>query len=182
MSIVLGPDHYGEAENRLVRVYRDTARHEIRHLNVSSALRGDFRDAHITGDQSAILPTDTQKNTVFAFAKEKGVNSIEAGLTLLNDEDHEQFAQLTPAYRERFGIPLIVSVRDVEKRHQILRTGWERMQNSPTQEHAAAISEVAKIANHRFDDLVADASPILRARAANLKATPSLSSRREPAR
>jgi len=83
MSIVLGPNQYGKAENRLVRVYRDTARHEIRDLNVSSALRGDFRDAHITGDQSAILPTDTQKNTVFAFAKEKGVNSIEEfGLTL----------------------------------------------------------------------------------------------------
>jgi len=77
MSIVLGPNQYGKAENRLVRVYRDTARHEIRDLNVSSALRGDFRDAHITGDQSAILPTDTQNNTVFAFAKEKGVNSIE---------------------------------------------------------------------------------------------------------
>jgi urate oxidase len=83
MSIVLGPNQYGKTENRLVRVYRDTARHEIRDLNVSSALRGDFRDAHITGDQSAILPTDTQKNTVFAFAKEKGVNSIEEfGLTL----------------------------------------------------------------------------------------------------
>ena len=83
MSIVLGPNQYGKAENRLVRVHRDTARHEIRDLKVSSALRGDFRDAHITGDQSAILPTDTQKNTVFAFAKEKGVNSIEEfGLTL----------------------------------------------------------------------------------------------------
>ena len=48
------------------------------------------------------------------------------------------------------------------------------MQNSPSQEHAAAIIEVAKIANHRFDDLVADASPILGARAANLEATPPL--------
>ena len=52
-------------------------------------------------------------------------------------------------------------MRDVEKRDQILKSGWERMQNSPTQEHAAAMIEVAKIANHRFDDLVADASPIL---------------------
>ena len=83
MSIVLGANQYGKAENRVVRVYRDTARHEIRDLNVSSSLRGDFRDAHITGDQAAILPTDTQKNTVFAFAKEKGVRSIEEfGLTL----------------------------------------------------------------------------------------------------
>ncbi|MEP6562777.1 MAG: urate oxidase, partial [Nakamurella sp.] len=51
MSIVLGANQYGKAENRLVRVYRDTARHEIRDLNVSSSLRGDFQGAHITGDQ-----------------------------------------------------------------------------------------------------------------------------------
>ena len=36
MSIVLGPNQYGKAENRVVRVYRDTARHEIRDLNVST--------------------------------------------------------------------------------------------------------------------------------------------------
>jgi urate oxidase len=83
MAITLGPNQYGKAENRLVRVYRDTARHEIRDLNVSSALRGRFTDAHVTGDQRDVLPTDTQKNTVFAFAKEKGVRSIEEfGLTL----------------------------------------------------------------------------------------------------
>lgn len=46
MSIVLGANQYGKAENRLVRVYRDTARHEIRDLNVSSSLRGDCRDVH----------------------------------------------------------------------------------------------------------------------------------------
>jgi len=101
-------------------------------------------------------------------AKDQGA----VGLTLLNDEDHEQFAHLTEAYRERFGIPLVVSVRDVENRNQILKSGWERMQNAPTQEHAAAVIEVAKIANHRFDDLVADASPILGARAVRMEATP----------
>ncbi|WP_067814446.1 factor-independent urate hydroxylase [Nocardia inohanensis] len=77
MAIQLGPNQYGKAENRIVRVYRDTDRHRIRDLNVSSSLRGRFADAHITGDQSDILTTDTQKNTAFAFAKEKGVDAIE---------------------------------------------------------------------------------------------------------
>jgi urate oxidase len=77
MSIVLGANQYGKAENRVVRIYRDTERHEIRDLNVSSALRGDFRDAHVTGDQGNVLPTDTQKNTAFAYAKEHGVDSLE---------------------------------------------------------------------------------------------------------
>ncbi|MET9328654.1 factor-independent urate hydroxylase [Tsukamurella sp. NPDC003166] len=77
MAIHLGPNQYGKAENRVVRIYRDTARHTIRDLNVSSALRGNFEDAHISGDQAAVLPTDTQKNTAFSFAKEKGVGAIE---------------------------------------------------------------------------------------------------------
>jgi urate oxidase len=77
MAIVLGPNQYGKAENRVVRIYRDSARHEIRDLNVSTALRGDFYDAHLVGDQARILPTDTQKQTVYAYAKEKGVGEIE---------------------------------------------------------------------------------------------------------
>jgi urate oxidase len=83
MGIALGPNQYGKAENRVVRIYRDTDRHEIRDLNVSTSLRGDFSEAHITGEQGDVLPTDTQKNTAFAFAKEKGITSPEQfGLTL----------------------------------------------------------------------------------------------------
>ncbi len=77
MAISLGANQYGKAENRVVRVYRGSARHEIRDLNVSTALRGDFRAAHVTGDQAHVLPTDTQKNTAFAYAKKHGVTSPE---------------------------------------------------------------------------------------------------------
>jgi urate oxidase len=77
MPIVLGPNQYGKAETRVVRVYRDTPRHQIRDLNVSTSLRGDFEAAHTVGDQAAVLPTDSQKNTVFSFAEEKGIGAIE---------------------------------------------------------------------------------------------------------
>lgn len=77
MGIVLGPNQYGKAETRLVRIYRDTPRHEIRDLLVSTSLRGDFAAAHLEGDQSNVLPTDSQKNTAYAYAKEHGVGEIE---------------------------------------------------------------------------------------------------------
>ncbi|QBX56167.1 urate oxidase [Nocardioides seonyuensis] len=77
MGIVLGPNQYGKAETRVVRIVRDTPRHEIRDLSVSTALRGDFTAAHVEGDQSQVLPTDTQKNTAFAFAKSHGIASPE---------------------------------------------------------------------------------------------------------
>jgi urate oxidase len=76
-SIILGKNQYGKAENRLVRIYRDKPRHEIHDVNVSVCLRGDFTAAHLTGDQSDVLPTDTQKQTAYAYAKEKGLQSIE---------------------------------------------------------------------------------------------------------
>ncbi|MEV6767868.1 factor-independent urate hydroxylase [Nocardia sp. NPDC051030] len=82
-KIVLGPHQYGKAENRVVRIYRDTARHEIRDLNVSSCLRGAFDEAHTLGDQGAVLPTDSQKQTIFVYAKTHGDGSIEEyGLAL----------------------------------------------------------------------------------------------------
>jgi urate oxidase len=77
MAIVLGDNRYGKAETRVVRIVRDTPRHEIRDRSVSTALRGDFDDAHETGDQAHVLPTDTQKNTVYAYAREYGGGAAE---------------------------------------------------------------------------------------------------------
>jgi urate oxidase len=76
MGIVLGPNQYGKAEVRVVAVDRATPRHSITDLNVSSALRGDFAAAHLAGDNGHVLATDTQKNTVFAFARD-GIGEIE---------------------------------------------------------------------------------------------------------
>ena len=42
------------------------------------------------------------------------------------------------------------------------------MDNSPAAEKAFALIEIAKIANYRFDDLVADANPIAAARFSRL--------------
>ncbi|WP_037160840.1 factor-independent urate hydroxylase [Rhodococcoides fascians] len=82
-KIVLGANQYGKAENRVVRIYRDSPRHEIHDINVSSALRGDFSPAHLVGDQSNVLPTDTQKQTAYTYAKSKGLLHIESyGLDL----------------------------------------------------------------------------------------------------
>jgi urate oxidase len=77
VGYVLGAHQYGKAETRVVRIYRDAAQHEIRDLNVSTCLRGDFDDAYLSGDQSSVLPTDSQKNTAYAFALERGGADIE---------------------------------------------------------------------------------------------------------
>ena len=60
-------------------------------------------------------------------------------------------------------------MRDRDSFDQVVRTGWQRLANSPAQEHAAALVETAKIAGYRFDDLVADANPIHSARTRSLE-------------
>lgn len=79
----LGPNRYGKAETHVVRVRRDGDVHHVRDLTVGVALSGAMEAVHLTGDNSAVLPTDTQKNTVFALARKHGIDSPEAfGLLL----------------------------------------------------------------------------------------------------
>jgi urate oxidase len=125
MAITLGPNQYGKAENRLVRVYRDTARHEIRDLTVSTALRGRFDDAHVTGDQKDVLPTDTQKNTVYAFAKD-GVGSPEEFLLRLGRHFTGEFDWVTGGRWEAQQYTwLRIEGDDGEHDHSFVRGGTE---------------------------------------------------------
>lgn len=94
--IVLGPNQYGKAECRLVKVTRDAfpdhpGRHVIEDLNVTSQLRGDFEACHTEGDNSQVVATDTQKNTVYAFARD-GVGSPEEFLLRLGRHFTAEFA------------------------------------------------------------------------------------------
>jgi urate oxidase len=71
----LGANRYGKAEVRVVRIARGAAPHGgdlIRDWNVSTSLSGDLADSHLTGDNAKVLPTDSQKNRVYALARELG--------------------------------------------------------------------------------------------------------------
>jgi urate oxidase len=71
----LGANQYGKAEVRIVRVVRGAAADGgdvIKDWNVSSRLSGDLAASHLTGDNSSVLATDTQKNTAYAFARRLG--------------------------------------------------------------------------------------------------------------
>ncbi len=73
--VTLGGNRYGKAEVRVVHIARAAGpggSDLIRDWNVSSALSGDLAATHLTGDNSNVLATDTQKNTVYAMAKKLG--------------------------------------------------------------------------------------------------------------
>ncbi len=76
--IELGPNRYGKSAIRLVRIVRGAGRHEVRDVTVAISLEGDFEAAHVAGDNSAVVATDTMKNTVYALAGEHLRGPIEA--------------------------------------------------------------------------------------------------------
>jgi urate oxidase len=82
--ISLGANQYGKAEVRIVKVDRPPVgaggRHVLHDLNVTTQLRGDFAVAFTDGDNSHVHATDTQKNTVYAKARELGIASVEGFL------------------------------------------------------------------------------------------------------
>lgn len=73
--VQLGANRYGKAEVRAMRVSRaagPSGEDVIRDWNVSTSLSGDLAATHLTGDNSGVLTTDTQKNTVYALASRLG--------------------------------------------------------------------------------------------------------------
>jgi urate oxidase len=83
MEFSIGANQYGKCQVRMVAVDRSTPIHRFADLNVSITLSGDLDDVHLSGSNANVVATDTQQNTVYAFARETGVGEIEEfGLAL----------------------------------------------------------------------------------------------------
>ncbi len=76
---------YGKAGVRLLKVIRKGDRHDLRDLTVEILLQGDYEPAYTVGDNSMVLPTDTMKNTVYAWARRESLENIETFALSLSD-------------------------------------------------------------------------------------------------
>jgi urate oxidase len=75
--IALAENSYGKSSVRLMKVKRDQPLHTVREWRVEVLLSGNFQSCFTDGDNSAILPTDTMKNTVYSRARESTAECIE---------------------------------------------------------------------------------------------------------
>lgn len=100
MAISLGYNQYGKAEVRLVHVDRSTPVHRITDVNVTSQLVGDFSATHLSGDNSAVITTDTQKNTVYALARLGGIGAIEEFALRMARHFVDKYPQVTGSRQE----------------------------------------------------------------------------------
>ena len=83
--IQLAENRYGKSRVRLMKVTRHPHGHDLYEWTVQILLKGDFDSAHLDGDNSKILPTDTMKNTVYSIARNSTATSMEAYAKELTD-------------------------------------------------------------------------------------------------
>jgi urate oxidase len=110
MAATLAWNRYGKSRIRLVKVRRPPAPapHEVVDLSLDIQLEGAFEAVYADGDNRGCLPTDTMKNTVYAFARRDPIDHVEAfGVRLA-----EHFAAK----------PLVTRVRVAATEHR-----WERL-------------------------------------------------------
>jgi len=81
---------------------------------------------------------------------ESTTEQASAGLDQCTPDEYEQFQTLNSRYKEKFGFPFVMAVRNSSRR-QILDTFERRLQNEYDDEFEAALVEIHKIARLRLE-------------------------------
>ena len=132
-----------ERQLGLIRSYPDLGRF-MRPEDVST----------LSASDGTVSPCEIPSYAVEGLARAESLrDQSAAGLDRLTPEESETFSSLNRAYRDKFGFPLVVCVRENTK-ETILASGKERLENSPAQEKAAGLVEIIKIANLRLQDII----------------------------
>jgi allantoate deiminase len=76
-----------------------------------------------------------------------------AGLGSLSEAEAATFDHLNGAYREKFGFPFVICVRQ-NRKEAILEAFPRRLNHTPDQEMSAALAEIYKIASLRLHDAI----------------------------
>lgn len=83
---------------------------------------------------------------------ESTTEQTSAGLDQCTQPEYEQFQSLNDRYKEKFGFPFVMAVRD-SSRQQILQMFERRLQNEYDDEFEAALVQIHKIARLRLETM-----------------------------
>lgn len=84
------------------------------------------------------------------LTQDSTLEQASAGLDQCSPEEYERFQALNTAYREKFGFPFVMAVRDSD-RNEILEAFEARLENDYDFEFETALIEIHKIARLRLD-------------------------------
>jgi 2-oxo-4-hydroxy-4-carboxy-5-ureidoimidazoline decarboxylase len=124
------------------------------HAALEGAMRGAPRERQI--DLIAAHPELAGREARAGDLTEASTSEqARAGLDRLTAAEVDALRKLNRSYRERFGFPLVICVREHTK-DSILAWGEARLGHTRDDEIATALAEIAKIAALRLRDLVSD--------------------------
>lgn len=140
MKLRLKKNAYGKNAVNLSKIIRHANYHEFRQISVNVALEGDFETAHTLGDNAKILPTDTQKNTVYALAKDHFIDSIENFALYLANYFISHNPQVTQAKIDIIEHPWTRMVFDGNPHHHAYMGGTSEKQTTTIVQTAAEVA------------------------------------------
>lgn len=73
----LGANRWGKSDVRISKVFRGDDGDDFVDLTVQILLEGDVGPAHTEGDNSAVVPTDTMRNTAYGLAQDRLTRDLE---------------------------------------------------------------------------------------------------------
>jgi urate oxidase len=88
---------YGKSRVRVAKIKRLGDRHDFADLTAAIRLQGSFEQCYLAGDNSMVVPTDTMKNTVYAFAAQMDLDPVEGFARKLGQHFLDTHAHVTAA-------------------------------------------------------------------------------------
>jgi len=104
-------------------------------------------------EQLALLRAHPDLGTRARMSDASANEQASAGLANLDPEEFERLHRLNAAYRAKFGFPFLYAVKGATK-HDILNAIERRLTAGRDQELAEALSQAARIARFRLEELI----------------------------
>lgn len=86
------------------------------------------------------------------LTEESSTEQASAGIDQCSNDEYQRFQNLNDRYKEKFGFPFVMAVRDSNRR-EILAEFGRRLENDIKTEFDTAIKEIHKIARLRLQEL-----------------------------
>lgn len=103
-------------------------------------------------EKLALIRAHPELGAKVALTEASTSEQMGAGLKSLSPDEYTQFSEMNAAYREKFGFPFIICVRENTK-FSILAAYQTRLGHDEAAEYQAALAEIAKIAWLRLTDM-----------------------------
>ncbi len=104
-------------------------------------------------EQLALIRAHPDLGSKAKMAEDSVKEQAGLGLDRLTNQEYDRFQRLNQAYKNKFGFPLIIAVKNQTK-DSVLEAFERRLQNTIEAEIASAIAQINKIAWFRILNLV----------------------------